>query len=339
MSVKSREIQLAARPVGVPKAGDFKLAQVDVPSPGDGQMLVRNVWMSVDPYMRGRMMDVQSYVPPFQVGQPLEGGAIGEVIESNLPGFSKGDYVSHMTGWREYAVIGKAGVNKVDPKLAPLGSYLGILGMPGLTAYAGLLRIGELKDGENVFVSAASGAVGAVVCQIAKAKGCYVVGSAGSDEKCAWLEKEAGVDKTINYKTCGDLTKAILAAFPKGIDVYFENVGGKHLEAALFAMNPMGRVALCGMISQYNATTPAPGPNNLILAVGRSLKLQGFIVTNHADMLPDFFRDMGQWIGAGKMKWRESVEEGIEKAPQAFLNLFTGENKGKMLVRLGPDKA
>ena len=335
----SKEIRLKARPVGMPKDSDFELATAEVPGPKDGEVLVRNIWMSVDPYMRGRMMDRESYVPPFQIGSPLEGGAIGQVVESNSDKLKVGDFVNHMLGWREFAVGDAAGFTKVDPSVGPIEAYLGVLGMPGMTAYAGLMRIGELKDGETVFVSAASGAVGSVVCQLAKAHGCYVVGSAGSDEKCKWLTDVAGIDKAINYKTCGDLTKAVGEAFPKGIDVYFENVGGKHLEAAIENMRPFGRLALCGMIEQYNATEPTPGPSNIIMAVGKSLKLQGFIVSNHFDLLPKFMEEMGPLIKSGKMKWEETVEEGIENAPKAFLKLFSGGNFGKMLVKIGPDSA
>ena len=208
-----------------------------------------------------------------------------------------------------------------------------------MTAWAGLFKVADLKDGETVFVSAASGAVGSVVCQLAKAHGCYVVGSAGSDEKCKWLEEVAGIDKAINYKTCGDLTKAVKDAFPKGIDVYFENVGGKHLEAAIDSMRPNGRAALCGMIEQYNDTKPRPGPANLIQIVGKSLRLQGFIVSNYFQHIGEFYAEMGPLIHGGKMKWEETVEEGIENAPKAFLNLFKGANFGKMLVKVGPDKA
>jgi NADPH-dependent curcumin reductase CurA len=337
---KNREIRLKKRPEGMPQPGDFELAETEIPSPGPGQVLVRNIYMSVDPYMRGRMMDRKSYVPPFQIGETLSGGAVGQVVESNgNDKFAKGDYVSNFNGWREWFVSGSEGLDKIDPNLAPLQAYLGTFGMPGLTAYVGLLRIGELKDGERVFVSAASGAVGSIVCQIAKNKGCYVVGSAGSDEKCAWLKKEARVDETINYKSCGDLTAAVAKAFPEGIDVYFENVGGAHLEAALANMRPFGRIALCGMIGQYNATEAPPGPRNIIMAVGLSLKLQGFIVSNHADMLPDFLRDMSGWAKEGKLKWHETIVEGIEKAPEAFIGLFKGANFGKMLVKLGPDQA
>jgi len=339
-NVKSKEVRLKSRPVGMPQASDFEIAETEIGQPGDGEVLVRNIWMSVDPYMRGRMYDRQSYVPPFQIGKPLEGGAIGQVVASNADSVKVGDYVQSMLGWREYFVAKGSEVQKLhDAAGVPIEAYLGTLGMPGLTAYAGLLRIGDLKEGETVFVSAASGAVGAVVCQIAKAKGCHVVGSAGSDEKCAWLEGTAGIDKAINYKTCGDLTDAVGKAMPKGIDVYFENVGGAHLEAALEHMRPFGRLVMCGMISQYNATEPPAGPRNLIYMVGKSLRMQGFIVSNHFDLLPDFIRDMSGWIAAGKLKWEETVEEGLERAPHAFLNLFTGRNFGKMLVKIGPDKA
>lgn len=338
-NIQSREIRLKSRPVGMPTAANFELATRDVAQPSDGEVLVRNIWMSVDPYMRGRMMDRESYVPPFQIGEALQGGAIGQVVASKSPGLNVGDYVQSMFGWREYEVAKAEAFQKVDPALGPIEAYLGVLGMPGMTAYAGLMRIGELKDGDNVFVSAASGAVGSVVCQLAKAHGCYVVGSAGSDEKCRWLEEVAGIDKAINYKTCGDLDKAVGAAFPKGIDVYFENVGGAHLEAAINHMRPFGRLALCGMIEQYNDTAPRPGPSNIIQAVGKSLKLQGFIVSNHFDLLPAFYKEMGELIKAGKMKWQETVENGIENAPKAFMNLFTGANTGKMLVKIGPDKA
>lgn len=335
MTTKSREIHLARRPVGMPKPEDFELASVDLPAPRDGEVLVRNHYMSVDPYMRGRMVERESYVPPFAIGRALEGGAVGEVVAAGKGAkFAVGDHVQSMWGWREAFISDGAGLTKVDPKLAPIQSFLGALGMPGLTAYAGLLHVGALKDGENVFVSAASGAVGAVVCQIAKAKGCYVVGSAGSDEKCDWLVKEAKIDKAINYKTEKNLDAAVRAAFPKGIDVYFENVGGAHLVAAINAMNVRGRIAACGMIEQYNNTEPTPGPWNIIMTVPKSLRIEGFIVSNYFHLLGDFYRDMGQWIAQGKMKWRETTLNGIENAPKAFLGLFKGENFGKALVKL-----
>jgi NADPH-dependent curcumin reductase CurA len=308
-----------------------------VPTPGPGQVLVRNSFISVDPYMRGRMVDRKSYAPPFQIGETLQGHAVGQVVASHSDKIKVGDFVQSMNGWREWYAADGATVQTFEPA-APIQSYLGALGMPGMTAYAGLLRIGALKDGERVFVSAASGAVGSIVCQIAKAKGCYVVGSVGSDEKAAYL-KSLGVDKTINYKTAGDLNAAVAAAFPQGIDVYFENVGGAHLEAALNNMRPNGRIPLCGMIDMYNATDLPPGPRNLAMAIGLGLTLRGFIVSSHYDMLADFHRDMAAWAKAGKMKWRETVVDGVENAPKAFIGLFSGDNVGKMVVRVGPDKA
>ncbi len=336
-NMTSKEVQLAARPEGEPKDSDFQIVEVPVASPGAGEFLVQNLWMSVDPYMRGRMMDRESYVPPFQIGATMDGGCIGKVIESNNESFGVGDYVNSMNGWREFYVTDGTMVNKIDPAMGPIEANLGTLGMPGMTAYAGLFKVAGLKDGENVFVSAASGAVGAVVCQLAKAHGCYVVGSAGSDDKCKWLEEVAGIDKAINYKTCGDLDAAVRDAFPKGIDVYFENVGGAHLQAAINYMNPFGRAALCGMIEQYNDTEPRPGPNNLIQIVGKSLKLEGFIVSNHLDIIPDFYAEMAKLISSGQMKTEQTVEEGIENAPKAFLNLFSGANFGKMLVKISDD--
>jgi len=335
---KSREIRLNRRPAGMPEPGDFELAETTVPEPGPGQILVHNIFMSVDPYMRGRMVDRASYVPSFQVGESLSGGAVGKVVAVNgNPQFREGDYVLNFSGWREWFLSGGGELQKIDPALAPIQTYLGAFGMPGLTAYAGLLRVGQLKDGERVFVSAACGAVGAVVCQIAKAKGCFVVGSAGSDEKCAWLEREAGIDKAISYRSCGDLSAAIKNAMPEGIDVYFENVGGEHLNAALANMRLNGRIAVCGMIAQYNDTALPPGPSNIIMVIPLRLTIKGFIVTDHIDIMPDFMRDMATWTKAGKMKWRETIVDGIERAPEAFLGLFKGENFGKMLVRLAQE--
>jgi NADPH-dependent curcumin reductase CurA len=336
--VVSREIRLKSRPQGMPTEANFELATCDVAPPGDDEVLVRTIWMSVDPYMRGRMIDQKSYIPPFQIGAALEGGAIGQVVASTSPRFEAGDYVQSMFGWREYAVAKAGAFRRVEPALGPLEAYLGTLGMPGMTAYAGLFKIAALKDGETVFVSAASGAVGQVVCQLAKAHGCYVVGSAGADDKCRWLEKEAGVDKAINSSTCGDLDAALGEALPEGIDVAFENVGGQQLEAAINHMKPFGRLALCGMIAQYNDPTPGPGPSNLVLAIAKSLRLQGFIIGNHLDIVPAFYAEIGRLIKAGTMKWRQTVENGIENAPSAFLKLFSGGNTGKMLVRIGPDQ-
>jgi NADPH-dependent curcumin reductase CurA len=335
----SREFRLKSRPVGLPRESDFELFPVQLPDPSEGEVLVRNIYMSVDPYMRGRMVDRKSYVPPFQIGQPLTGGCVGQVVRSENDSLQAGDYVLGFHGWREYFLSDGSDLTKIDPDIAPLQAYLGVVGMPGMTAYVGLLDIGQPKEGEIVFVSAASGAVGSVACQIAKIKGCRVVGSAGSDEKVAWLLDEAGVDAAFNYKKVDDITLKLGALCPNGIDVYFENVGGEYFEAALTHINTYGRVVLCGMISQYNVTEPQPGPSNLFYAVPKRLLLKGFIVSDHYDRLPQFRADMGAWISQGKIKWRETIVEDIENAPQAFIGLFKGENFGKMLVKIGPDPA
>jgi hypothetical protein len=329
----SREIRLKSRPAGVPNASNFELATVTLPDPGPGEVQVRNTWMTVDPYMRGRMNDMKSYAPPFQLDEAMQGGAVGEVIASNDPAFKAGDPVQSFLGWREAFNAPAGMVQKLDTHGLPPQAFLGVAGMPGLTAYVGLLKIAALKDGDVVFVSAAAGAVGQVVCQIAKLKGHTVIGSAGGPEKAAFL-KELGVDHVIDYKAEPDLTAALMRAAPDGIDVYFENVGGAHMEAALMAARPFGRFALCGMISQYNATDLGAGVRGLILVVGKQLRLEGFIVSSHADMQEAFVRDMSGWIAQGKVKWRETVENGIENAPTAFLKLFKGENLGKMLVKL-----
>ncbi|KAF0178774.1 MAG: alcohol dehydrogenase [Alphaproteobacteria bacterium] len=333
MAHTSREVRLKSRPVGTPKAENFEVASVTLADPGPGEVLVKNLWMSVDPYMRGRMYDRESYVPPFQIGEALQGGAVGQVVASGDPAFKAGDLVESMFGWRE-AFVGPAGaLQKLPASNAPPQAYLGVLGMPGMTAYTGLLNIGDPKPGETVFVSGGAGAVGSIVAQIAKIKGCTVVASVGSDDKAKWL-KGVGVDEVVNYKTCGDLLAAVRAAAPKGIDVYFDNVGGEHLEVALEVARPGARFAECGMISQYNDTEPKPGPRNLIYVVGKSLKIQGFIVSNYWSQRAQFLTDMTQWIAEGKIKWEETVENGIENAPKAFLNLFSGANTGKMLVKL-----
>jgi NADPH-dependent curcumin reductase CurA len=329
----SREIRLKSRPRGEPTAENFELAEVALPPPGPGEVQVRNSWMTVDPYMRGRMNDVRSYVPPFQIGQALQGGAVGEVTASNDPAFKAGDLVQSFFGWREAFNAPAGTVQKLETHGLPPQAFLGVAGMPGMTAYVGLLKTAGLKDGDVVFVSAAAGAVGQVVCQIAKLKGHTVIGSAGGADKAAYL-KEIGVDHVIDYKAEPDLTAALARAAPDGIDVYFDNVGGTHLEAALMAARPFARFALCGMISQYNATDMGPGVRGLIMAVGKQLKLEGFIVSSHADLQPAFIADMSAWIAEGKVTWRETVEEGIANAPAAFLKLFSGENLGKMLVRI-----
>ena len=334
-SIVSKEIHLKNRPEGLPAKSDFELAEVTLPAINDGEILVQNIYVSVDPYMRGRMYDRKSYLPPFQIGQPLDGGCVGRVVESKTEAFSVGDYVSGMRGWREYFVSRGEGLIKVDPGLAPLQAYLGVLGLTGMTAYVGLLHIGELKEGQAVFVSAAAGAVGSIVGQIAKLKGCYVVGSAGSDEKIAWLTREAGIDAAFNYKTADDVITEVGRHFPQGIDLYFENVGGVHLEAALEHLNPFGRIVMCGMISRYNDVRPTPGPVRLPFIIQKKLTMKGFIVADHFDKFNSFTADMGRWIGEGKIKWQETIVDGIENAPEAFIGLFKGENLGKMIVKVG----
>jgi NADPH-dependent curcumin reductase CurA len=328
-----REIRLKSRPNGLPTADNFEMAEVELAAPGAGEVQVKNLWMTVDPYMRGRMNDVKSYVPPFALGKALEGGAIGEVTASNDPSLKPGDLVQSNFGWREGFNAPAATVQKLDPRGLPPQAFLGAAGMPGLTAYAGLLKIAGLKDGDVVFVSGAAGAVGSMVAQIAKAKGHTVIGSAGGADKIAFL-KEIGVDHTIDYKAEKDLTAALMRAAPDGIDVYFDNVGGEHLEAALNAARPFARFALCGAISMYNATEPPPGPRNLVLMVGKQLRMEGFIVSTHWNMMADFQRDLAGWVREGKVAWKETVVEGIDKAPDAFVGLFKGANLGKMLVKL-----
>jgi NADPH-dependent curcumin reductase CurA len=337
----SQEICLTKYPYGIPTENNFRLVQVRIPEPTkEGEFLVRNIWMSVDPYMRGRMRKSgNSYIPPFKLGEPLEGACIGQIIASKNNQFTVGEYVLGMLGWREYWLSNGSEVIKVNHTIAPIQSFLGPLGMTGLTAYVGLLKIGEVKDGDTVFVSAASGAVGSVVCQIAKNKGCYVIGSAGSKDKVKWLVDQVGIDYAFNYKEVNDISEHLLKICPNKIDIYFDNVGGKHLEAALANMKTLGRIVLCGMISQYNSIYPPPGPSNLMLAITNRLKLQGFIVRDHYNMLNEFHAVMAKWVNEEKIKWKETVAEGIENAPKAFLGLFKGENFGKMLVKIGPDPA
>lgn len=332
MPIKSREIHLKSRPTGMPEAGNFTVATADVRDPGPGEVVVRNAWMSVDPYMRGRMYDRPSYVPPFQLGEALQGGAVGRVVQSNDAGFQTGDLVLSMLGWREAFTAPASALTKLPDIGVPPQAYLGVLGMPGMTAYTSFHRIGEPKVGDVVFVSGAGGAVGATVCQIAKIRGCTVVASAGADEKLAWL-KSVGVDAAVNYKN-GDLLKNVQAAAPKGIDIYFDNVGGEHLEVALEVARPFARFIECGMISIYNNTAPTPGPRNMAYIVGKRIKMQGFIVSDFMDMQNQFHSDMGAWVKSGQVKWQETVEDGVENAPKAFLNLFSGANIGKMLVKL-----
>ncbi len=328
-----REIRLAARPVGFPKGSDFQLTESTLAEPGEGEVLVRNLYMSVDPYMRGRMNDVKSYSPPFKLGEALEGGAVGRVERSRNPNFKEGDIVNNGLGWREAFVSDGRGLTRIDANAASMTAYLGVLGGTGLTAYVGLLDIGKPKLGETVFISAAAGAVGSIAGQIARIKGCRVVGSAGSREKLDFLVNELGFDAAINYRE-GNLDQALAAHCPNGIDVYFDNVGGDHLQAALGLMNAFGRISACGMISQYNNAQPVPGPNNLTNIVRNRLLVQGFIISDHLDRRAAFLADMSAWMRDGKIKHRETVVEGLENAPRAFLGLLQGENTGKMLVKL-----
>ena len=331
----AQQVHLKRRPAGMPTHHNFALVTVELPQPAAGEVLVKNLYMSVDPYMRGRMREDAVYAQAYAVNEVMYGGAIGEVIESNDPSLSAGDIVLNQKAWQDRFVAPANIVVKLEPfDRAQLSLYMGTLGMPGLTSYVGLFKFGEPKAGDTVFVSAASGAVGANVCQIAKLKGCRVIGSCGSDEKAQWLKDECGVDAVINYKTCGDLSAALAAAAPEGIDVYFENVGGDHLQAAINSMNPYGRIAACGMISGYNAANPEPGPNNLMLIVGKKIRITGFIVSDHVDMRDAFLSEMIPWIQAGKIKSHETVVEGIDHTVDAFLGLFSGNNFGKMVVKL-----
>jgi NADPH-dependent curcumin reductase CurA len=328
------EVRLASRPKGWPTEDTFEIAEVEIPAPGENEILVRNVVMSVDPYMRGRMNDVKSYVPPFQVGAPLEGGAVGEVVKSNSPDFAEGDHVLHGLGWRDYAVVDAKHAVKVDSSVAPLSTYLGVLGMPGLTAYAGLLATAEFKPGDAVFVSGAAGAVGQIVGQIARLKGASrVIGSAGSPEKVKYLTEELGFDAAFNSKD-GPVAEQLEAAAPDGIDVYFDNVGGEHLEAAIEHLNLNGRITMCGAISQYNASEKPAGPSNMIQILAKRLTLRGMLVGDHRALQPQFVQEVAAWIASGELKYSETVVEGgVRQAPAAFLGMLRGENTGKMLVR------
>ncbi|MEV0586435.1 NADP-dependent oxidoreductase [Nonomuraea sp. NPDC050310] len=331
MPVSSREILLVARPVGEPTPADFSLVETKLPDPGHGQILVRNDWMSVDPYMRGRMDDVPSYVPPFQLGQPMEGGAVGTVVRSEAANVPVGATVLHGYGWRSHALLDAGAARVLDTSLAPPQAYLGVLGMTGLTAYAGLTQVAPVHDGDVVFVSGAAGAVGSLAGQIARRLGASrVVGSAGGPEKAKKLLNEFGYDAAIDYRA-GDLPGQLRAAAPEGIDVYFDNVGGDHLQAALSALRVHGRVALCGAISVYNATEPVPGPNNLGLAVGKRLTLRGFLVGDFRHLAGEYAQRAAGW----NLHAEETVVHGLDHAVDAFLGMLRGANTGKMLVRLG----
>lgn len=328
----TREIHLTARPSGLPTAADFRTVTVELPTPGRGEVLVRNTVLSVDPYMRGRMNDVKSYVPPFALQAPLDGGAVGVVEESHDDSVRPGDTVLHMAGWREHAVLPAGSVRPVDAEAAPASAYLGVLGMPGVTAYVGLTRIAPVQEGDTVFVSGAAGAVGSVAGQLARRLGAArVIGSAGSAEKVAWLVDELGYDAAFDYH---DGSPAKLLAEHAPVDVYFDNVGGDHLEAAIFHLADQGRIAACGSIADYNATAPVPGPRNLAMVVAKRLSLRGFIVTDHPDATADYLQLAAPWVAGGELRYRETFLEGLDQTVDAFRALFSGDNVGKMLVRL-----
>jgi len=330
----TREIRLASRPVGRPSSDNFELAGSPLPALEYGQILVRNLFMSVDPYMRGRMNDVKSYSAPFAVGKALDGGAVGEVIASRSSTHKEGDVVVHSLGWREHAVVDGAATTPARTDLAPASAFLGALGMTGLTAYSGLLKVAEFKPGDAVFVSGAAGAVGSLVGQIAKAMGASrVIGSAGSPAKVARL-LELGFDAAFDYHDGPVVEQLQKAAGPAGIDVYFDNVGGEHLEAALAVLNVGGRVAMCGAIAQYNSTEPTPAPHNLMQAIGKQVTLRGFLVGGQRQHAAEFAEKMAGWLADGTVRYDETIVDGLENAPQAFMDLLDGANTGKMLVRL-----
>ena len=326
-----RAWHLKSRPSGMPTANNFELKDMELPPLGDGMIRVRNRWLSVDPYMRGRMNDVKSYVPAFAVGEPMDGGAIGEVVESNAEGFAPGDLVQHMAGWRDEAVISARTAQKLPDLGARPEQFLGVLGVTGMTAYFGLLDAAQAKEGDIVFVSAAAGAVGSVVTQIAKAKGMTVIGSAGGPDKCAFV-RSLGADQVVDYKA-GPILKGLAAAAPDGIDVYFDNVGGDHLDAALAVARNNARFAICGMIEGYNSGQPA-SLRFLMRVIAARIMMKGFIVFDYFPRMAEFYSAMGPWVANGTVKSRETVVDGLDSAADAFLGLFKGENTGKMLVRL-----
>jgi NADPH-dependent curcumin reductase len=332
---KNVQVVLKSRPVGEPTSANFEIVEAPAPKPGAGEFLCRTVYLSLDPYMRGRLSDRRSYAPGVEIGHVIVGGTVSQVVESNTPAFAPGDFVVGYDGWQTHAVSDSRRVRKLDPKTAPISTALGVLGMPGMTAYVGLLDIGRPQAGETVVVSAAAGAVGSVVGQIAKLKGCRTVGIAGSKDKCRHVVEDLGFDACVNYKE-GDLAAALTGACPKGVDVYFENVGGDVLRAVLSLINPNARIPLCGLISQYNAVELPSGPNLAPLLWNRAL-VKGFIVSDHVDRMPDFLADATRWLNEGKLRYREDVVDGLENAPSAFIGLFRGRNLGKMLVRVSPD--
>ncbi|HZD25109.1 MAG TPA: NADP-dependent oxidoreductase [Alphaproteobacteria bacterium] len=333
MALDNTQVIFKARPTGWVDDSHFEIRTVPAGEPADGEVLVKNLYMSVDPYMRGRMREGRSYVAGFELGKVLQAGVVGVVVKSRDKDTPEGTFVNGTFGWEQYSVVRARGLRKVDPDAAPLSYYLGVLGMPGMTAWVGLETIGKPQAGETVYVSAASGAVGQVVGQIAKLKGCRVTGSAGSDDKVAYIVDELGFDAGFNYHQAESLSKALRGVCPDGIDVYFENVGGRMLDAVLTQVNVRARIVACGMISQYNLQKPE-GVHNLMTIVGNRVLMQGFIVSDHYDRLPEFEQQMAGWLREGKVKYHESVTEGIENAPRAFIGMLKGENFGKAVVHI-----
>ncbi len=334
MATMNKQITLAARPVGFPKDSDFKLVEFPLPTPGRGEILVRALYLSVDPYMRGRMSSGKSYAPSVELGGVMVGGVVGQVVESNHPQFAPGEIVQGDFGWQQYAVSGGKGVRKVDPKLAPISTALGILGMPGLTAYFGLLEIGKPQLGETVVVSGAAGAVGSLVGQIAKIIGCHVVGIAGTDEKVRYVVEDLVFDNAFNYRSTANYYRKLIELCPNGIDVYFDNVGGAVTDAAVRLINVRARLVICGQISQYNLKRLEMGPRWLWALIVKQAKAEGFLVFQFSERFDQGLRQMAQWLQEGKLKYRENVVEGIENAPRAFIGMLKGENIGKQLVKV-----
>ena len=328
----NRQILLKSRPEGAPGLDNFELTERPMSEPGEGEVLMRIVYLSLDPYMRGRMSAAKSYAKPAAVGQPMVGGTVGEIVKSRNPGFSVGDIVLGYGGWQEYALSNGAGLRKLDPAAAPVSTALGVLGMPGMTAYVGLGEIGRPKPGETVVVAAASGAVGSVVGQIAKIRGARAIGIAGGADKCRFVAGELGFDACIDHRA-SDFAEQLATACPNGIDVYFENVGGAVQQAVWPLLNDFARIPVCGLIAQYNAVTPMPGPD-MFSVLRKRLTLRGFIVSDFAAKQGDFLRDAGEWVRTGRLKYREDIVEGLQQAPAAFLGLLQGKNFGKMLVRM-----
>lgn len=330
----NKTILLKTRPKGKPQQSDFEFKDIEKPSPKDGEVLLKALYVSVDPYLRGRMRDEKSYIEPFQLGEPVQSAIVAEVVESRNNNFKQGDFLTGMMQWQQYQTSDAKNLRKVEKEQAPLSAYLGILGMTGLTAYFGLLDIGEPKEGETLLVSGAAGAVGSVVGQIGKLKGCRVVGIAGSDEKTKLLKNKFGYDAAINYEKTDDMTAAIKKAAPDGVDVYFDNVGSYTLDAAMNNINRFGRVINCGAISLYNETEQPTGPRLETTIVKKSIKMQGFIVRNYEDRFPEGIQQLGKWLQQGKLKDEETIVEGFDQIPQAFIDLFDGKNTGKMVVKV-----